>query len=136
MADDKLDVALAEGEKHYERSPMLAWDGVRVATICVLVADTVIMVMMFWFLVANVQSQRETNECYQNQADELLSAIIVGRQVTAQDRAAQLAMLNTILDPGANPETRRAAVDGWRQVLIQGDQTRSTAPLPTQRCAR
>ena len=115
---------------------MLQMDGIRIATLCVLAVDTFIVVLLAVFLVTNVQSQRETNECYQDQADQMLSAIVVGRQVTAQDRAAQLAMLNTILDPSASPETRRAAVDGWRQVLLQGDQTRSTAPLPTQRCTR
>lgn len=111
-------------------------DGIRIATLCVLAVDTLVVVLLAVFLVTNVQSQRQVNECYQNQADQMLSSIIAGRQAAAQDRTAQLAMLNTILDPASGPEVRRAAVEGWRQALTQGDQTRSSAPVPTQRCAR
>lgn len=115
---------------------VVAMDGIRIATLCVLAVDTLVVVLLAVFLVTNVQSQRQTNECYQDQADQMLSAIIAGRQAAAQDRTAQLAMLNTVLDPASGPEARRAAVEGWRQALDQGDQTRSSAPVPTQRCAR
>lgn len=111
-------------------------DGIRVATLAVLAVDTLVVVLLAVFLVTNVQSQRRTNECYQDQADQLLSSIVAGRQAAVQDRAAQLTMLNTILDPSSGPETRRAAVEGWRQALAQADRTRSTSPIPTQRCAR
>lgn len=127
---------MAEIEHDPTRAPMLQMDGIRVATLAVLAIDTLIVVLLAVFLVTNVQAQREVNECYQGQFDQLLSAVHVGRQVTAQDRAAQLAMLNTILDPASTPETRRAAVEGWQRALTQGDQTRSSAPVPTQRCAR
>lgn len=113
-----------------------AMDGIRIATLCVLAVDTLVVVLLAVFLVTNVQSQRQTNECYQDQADQMLSAIVAGRQAAAQDRTAQLTMLNTILDPASGPEARRAAVEGWRQALDQGDRTRSSAPIPTQRCAR
>jgi hypothetical protein len=119
-----------------DRAPMLQMDGIRIATLCVLAVDTLVVVLLAVFLVTNVQSQRQVNECYQNQVDLMLSSIIAGREAAGQDRAAQLAMLNTILDPAAGPEMRRAAVEGWRQALAQGDQTRSSAPVPTQRCAR
>lgn len=115
---------------------VVAMDGIRIATLCVLAVDTLVVVLLAVFLVTNVQSQRQTNECYQDQADQMLSAIIAGRQAAAQDRTAQLTMLNTILDPASGPEARRAAVEGWREALDQGDQTRSSAPVPTQRCAR
>jgi ABC-type transporter MlaC component len=111
-------------------------DGIRIATLAVLSVDTLVVILLAVFLVTNVQSQRQVNECYQDQADQMLSAITAGRQAAAQDRAAQLAMLNTILDPGSSPEARRASVEGWRQALDEADRTRSTAPVPTQRCAR
>lgn len=119
-----------------ERSPSLQMDGIRIATLAVLAVDTLVVILLAVFLVTNVQSQRQVNECYQNQADQTLSALIAGRQAATQDRAAQLAMLNTILDPHSTPEVRRTAVESWRQALVQADQTRSTAPVPTQRCAR
>lgn len=132
---------MADDAKIPELSPppsasMLQMDGIRVATLAVLAIDTLIVVLLSVFLVNNVQSQRQVNECYQGQVDQLVSALAAGRQAAAQDRAAQLAMLNTILDPSSGPETRRAAVEGWRQALAHGDQTRSSAPVPTQRCAR
>lgn len=116
--------------------PVLAMDGIRIATLIMLGVHTVAVIVLSVFLVTNVQDQRQVNECYQDQSDQLLSAITAGRLAAAQDRAAQLAMLNTLLDPASGPETRRAAVEGWRQALAQGDQTRSSAPVPTQRCAR
>lgn len=131
MADDEIRIP----ELSPDRSA-LAMDGIRIATLCVLAVDTLVVVLLAVFLVTNVQSQRQVNECYQRQADELLSAIVAGRQAAAADRTAQLTMLNTILDPASGPEARRAAVEGWRQALDQGDQTRSSAPIPTQRCAR
>jgi hypothetical protein len=117
-------------------APMLQMDGIRIATLIMLGVHTIAVIALAVFLVTVSQGQRQVDECYQNQFDQLLSAVIVGRQVTAQDRAAQLAMLNTLLDSSSDPEARRAAVEGWRQALDQGDQTRSSAPVPTQRCAR
>lgn len=117
-------------------STKIQMDGIRIATLAVLSVDTLVVILLAVFLVTNVQSQRQVNECYQNQADQMLSVITAGRQASAQDRAAQLAMLNTILDPGSSPEARRASVEGWRQALAEADRTRSTAPVPTQRCAR
>ena len=116
--------------------PMLQMDGIRIATLITLGAHTVAVIVLWVYLMTNVAQQRLVNECYQNQADQLLSAIIVGRQATAQDRAAQLAMLNTILDPGSSTDARRIAVEGWRRALVEADQARSSAPVPTQRCPR
>lgn len=125
-----------ELERDPDRAPMLQMDGIRIATLAVLSVDTLVVVLLAVFLVTNVQTQREVNECYQDQSDQLVSALLAGRQAAAQDRATQLAMLNALLDPESGPEARRAAVEGWRQSLAQGDQTRSTAPVPVQRCAR
>jgi hypothetical protein len=111
-------------------------DGVRVATLILLGVHTIAVVVLSVFLMTNVQSQRLVNECYQNQTDQLLSAIIAGRQATVQDRSAQLAMLNVLLEPGSSPEARRAAIAGWHHALSEADRTRSLAPIPTQRCAR
>ena len=71
---------------------VVAMDGIRIATLCVLAVDTRVVVLLAVFLVTNVPSQRQTNECYQDQADQMLSAIIAGRQAAAQDRTAQLTM--------------------------------------------
>lgn len=119
-----------------QKPPVLAMDGVRIATLAVLALLVVFSVVQGVYTLTSVRDQRLVNECYQNQFDQTVAAITVGRQVTAQDRAAQLAMLNVVLDVNSNPEARRAAVDGWRQVLVQGDQARSSTPVPTQRCAR
>jgi hypothetical protein len=119
-----------------DRAPMLQMDGIRIATLAVLSLVTITVVALAVFLVTYVQDQRLVNECYQRQADELLSSIVAGRQAADQDRAAQLAMLNTILDPGSSPEARRTAIEGWRQALAQADQTGSSARIPEQRCAR
>jgi hypothetical protein len=116
--------------------PALAMDGIRIATLVMLGVHTIAVVVLSVFLVTNVQSQRQVNECYQDQADQMLSAITAGRQATAQDRAAQLAMLNTILDPGSSADARRVAIEGWRYALGEADRTRSVSPLPTQRCGR
>lgn len=116
--------------------PMLQMDGIRIATLITLGAHTVAVIVLWVYLMTNVAQQRQANECYQDQADLIVSAIIAGRQAAAQDRAAQLAMLNTILDPGSSADARRAAVEGWRRALSEADQTRSSAPVPTQRCPR
>ena len=117
-------------------TPMLQMDGIRIATLVILGCLVVSSIFQGVYTLTSVREQRQVNECYQGQVDQLLSAILVGRQATAQDRAAQLAMLNTILDPESDQPTRRKAVEDWRQALVQGDQTRSSAPIPTQRCAR
>jgi hypothetical protein len=116
--------------------PVLAMDSIRIATLIVLACLVVSSIFQGVYLVTSVQQQRVVNECYQDQADQMLSAITVGRQATAQDRAAQLAMLNTLLDPGSSPDARRVAIEGWRLALGEADRTRSLAPVPTQRCAR
>lgn len=118
------------------RPPVLQMDGIRIATLVILGCLVISSIFQGVYTLTSVREQRVVNECYQTQVDQLLSAILVGRQVTAQDRAAQLAMLNTVLDPGSTQESRRTAVESWRQALVQGDQTRSSAPVPTQRCAR
>jgi len=127
---------VVEIEHDPERAPMLQMDGIRVATLAVLSLVTITVMALAVFMVTYVQDQRLVNECYQRQFDDTLTSIVAGRQAAAQDRAAQLAMLNTILDPGSSPETRRTAVEGWREALAAAEGTRSSAPMPTQRCAR
>jgi hypothetical protein len=127
---------VVEFEHDPERAPVLAMDGIRIATLAVLAVDTLVVMLLAVFIVTNTQQQRQVNECYQDQSDQTLSALVAGRQAAAQDRSAQLAMLNVLLDPGSSAESRRTAIEGWRLALVEADRTRSSAPVPTQRCAR
>lgn len=116
------------------RHSNLEMDGIRIATLAVLTLTTLMTVFLMLYLMTNVREQREVNECYQNQADQLLSSIVSGRDAARQERTAQLAMLNTILDPGSSVEARRRAVEDWRESLTEADQTRADAPAPIPRC--
>lgn len=122
---------------HLERRHSnLEMDGIRIATLAVLAVDTLIVVLLALYLVTTVTEQRKANECYQNQADQLLISITAARDAARQERAGQLAMLNTILDPGSSVDTRRRAVEGWRQALSDADRTRADAPTPIPRCTQ
>ena len=116
-----------------DHGPMLQMDGIRIATLAVLAVDTLIMLLIAWFLVNNVQDQRQANECYQRQlvalTDWASNAVEAGRT----DRQAQRELL---LSRAASPEDRQAALDRYLAQLDQADRTRRSVPVPTQRCAQ
>lgn len=116
-----------------DHGPMLQMDGIRVATLCVLAVDTLIVVLMSWFVVANVQDQRRVNECYQNMLDDVVAWAGTAVQAGRADRQAQRELL---LSRAATPEDRQAVLDRYLAKLDEADRTRSSAPVPTQRCAR
>ena len=67
--------------------PMLQMDGIRIATLITLGAHTVAVIVLWVYLMTNVAQQRQANECYQDQADLIVSAIIAGRQAAADPSA-------------------------------------------------
>jgi len=108
-------------------------DGIRLATLCVLAVDTLVVILLAVFLVTSVQSQREVNECYQRQVDEIVSYLGVAAQAARSDRQAQRELLSAPL--GEDPETRDR-IRRYIDQLNDADRTRSTNPVPTQRCTR
>lgn len=113
-----------------DRAPMLQMDGIRIATLAVLSLVTITVVALGVFLVTYVQDQRLINECYQRQivalTDWAETAVAAGRT----DRQAQRELL---LADGLPPGEARAR---YLQKLDEADRTRSSAPVPEQRCAR
>jgi len=108
-------------------------DGLRIATVAVLAVDTLIVVLLSLFLVTNVQAQRQVNECYQGLLDEVVTYLGVAAQAGRTDRQAQRELLT---DRAASPDEGRAVLDRYLAQLDEADRTRSTNPIPTQRCAR
>jgi type II secretory pathway pseudopilin PulG len=108
-------------------------DGIRVATLAVLAVDTLVVILLASFLLTSVQSQREVNECYQRQVTEVTAYLGVAAQAARTDRQAQRELLST--RPGS-PDDGRAALDRYLAQLDEADRTRSTNPIPQQRCAR
>lgn len=108
-------------------------DGIRIATLAVLAVDTLVVMLLAMFLVTNVQTQRQVNECYQGLIDDVISYLNVAAPAGKQDRQAQRELLTT---NATTPEERRAALDRYLAQLDEADRTRSTNPIPTQRCAR
>jgi hypothetical protein len=115
------------------RAPMLQMDGIRIATLVVLALVAAAVVSLGVFLVTYVQDQRLANECYQHQivalTDWAQTAVDAGRT----DRQAQRELL---LSRAQDPAGRQAALDRYLAQLDQADRTRSSAPVPEQRCAR
>jgi hypothetical protein len=126
-------VEVLHGDPGPPLAPMLQMDGIRIATLVVLTVDTLIMVLLVVFLMTNVQQQRELNECYQRQivalTDWAQNAVEAGRA----DRQAQRELL---LASAPTAEARQAALDRYLARLDEADRTRSSAPVPEQRCAR
>lgn len=110
-----------------------AMDGIRIATLCVLAVDTLVVVLLAVFLVTNVQGQRQVNECYQTQIVALTNWAATATQAARTDRQAQRELL---IARASAPEDRQAAVDRYLAQLDEADRTRQSAPVPEQRCAR
>lgn len=108
-------------------------DSLRLATLAVLAVDTLTVILLAAFLLTSVQSQRQVNECYQRLTDDVTSYLGVAAQAARTDRQAQRELLTTT--PGT-PDDGRAALDRYLARLDEADRTRSTNPIPVQRCAR
>ncbi len=78
---------------------------------------------------------RTTAEC-QAQWNQAFRAVLVERnKATDQERAAQRALLGTVLNPAASDGDRRGALATYYDVLRQVDATRADNPLPaSDRC--
>jgi len=137
MSDDKAQVqraaldALHGGED--PTPPMLQMDGIRVATLAVLAVNTISVIVLSVFLITNAQAQRQVNECYQTQVDALTAWANAATQASRNDRQAQRELL---LTRASTPEEGKSALDRYLAKLDEADRTRTTAPVPAQRCAR
>jgi hypothetical protein len=112
--------------------PALAMDGVRIATLVMLGVHTIAVVVLSVFLVTNVQSQRQVNECYQDVVDQIVTWANAAVPAGRSDRQAQRELLWNNLAGG----DQRAAIERYLTKLDEADRERSTSPFPTQRCAR
>lgn len=115
------------------RAPMLQMDAIRIATLAVLSLVTITVVALSVFLVTYVQNQRLINECYQRHLVALTDWAATAVQAGRADRQAQRELLLATV-PTAEP--RQAALDRYLAQLDEADRTRSSAPVPEQRCAR
>jgi hypothetical protein len=112
--------------------PALAMDVIRIATLVMLGVHTIAVVVLSVFLVTNVQSQRQVNECYQDVVDQIVTWANAAVPAGRSDRQAQRELLLNNL-AGGDP---RAAIERYLTKLDEADRERSTSPFPTQRCAR
>lgn len=115
-----------------EIPPALRFDAIRIATLVVLAVVTVATVGLIVYLVVFVQSQRESNECYQRQIDSLTTWAATAVEAGRSDRQAQRELLltdGTVVD-------RRTALDRYLARLDEADQSRAAAPVPPQVCQR
>jgi hypothetical protein len=112
--------------------PMLQMDGIRIATLAVLGCLVVSSLLQGVYLVTTVRDQRLVNECYQEQVDALTSWANTAADAAKSDRQAQRELLLGQLG-GTDPRT---AVGRYLAQLDEADRTRTTAPVPAQRCTR
>lgn len=124
---------MVEIEHDPDRAPMLQMDAIRIATLTVLSLVTITVVALGVFLVTYVQDQRLVNECYQRQLVALTDWAQTAVQAGRADRQAQRELL---LASAPTAEARQAALDRYLAQLDEADRTRSSAPVPEQRCAR
>jgi len=115
-----------------ERPAVLAMDGIRIATLIMLGVHTIAVVVLSVFLMTNVQSQRQVNECYQDLLDSTVAWANTAVQAGRSDRQAQRELL-LAQESGID---RRTAVERYLDQLDEADRTRTTAPVPAQRCTR
>jgi hypothetical protein len=113
--------------------PMLQMDGIRIATLILLGVHTVSVIVLAVFLINNVQAQREVNECYQRQVTALTSWAAAAVDAGRSDRQAQRELL---LAEVGQVNDGREAVRQYLGRLDEADRTRTTAPVPAQRCAQ
>jgi len=132
-AKAQRDAALRALHGEPEIPPMLQMDGVRIATLAVLAVNTLAVIVLATFLITNARHQRLVNECYQTQVDALVSWAVAASEAARNDRQAQRELL---LAQPRTPEEGRAALDRYLAKLDEADRTRTTAPVPSQRCTR
>lgn len=113
--------------------PMLQMDWIRLSTLVVLTVDTVIVILLSWFLVSAAQGQREVNECYQQTVDSIVAYVNAASPANKSDRQAQRELLVSQLAAGGNS---RESIERYLRQLDEADRTRSTAAIPAARCAR
>ena len=121
-----------EGPPVEQIPPVLAMDGIRIATLVMLGVHTVAVVVLSVFLVTNVQEQRQVNECYQDLLDDVVAWANAAVTAGTSNRQAQRELL-LAQESGID---RRVAIERYLDQLDQADRTRSTAPVPAQRCTR
>lgn len=109
-------------------------DPLRVATVALLGLMVAAFIGLTWYLFANVQGQRLTNECYQAAFDELQTSLRVSREAARSDRIELRNLINSISDPSRTPQQRRAALEDYVAAVDESEQARAKAPLPSRNC--
>ncbi len=87
-----------------------------------------------WYLVAYVQDQRLTSECYNAAFNELQTSLRVSREAARSDRIEFRDLLDSINDTSKTQAERRAALADYVAAVDASELARSKAPLPTRTC--
>lgn len=83
----------------------------------------------------SLNSQARVVECQATFNQAFADALTERTNAAAQERGAQRALLNSMLDPNATGESRRAALETYDRVLAEADANRSENPIPARpRC--
>lgn len=109
-------------------------DPLRVVTMALLGLMVAAVAGLTWYLVAYVQDQRETNECYQGSFRDLQSSLQVSREAARSDRIELRNLINSISDPSLTPAQRRQALEDYVAAVDESEQARAKAPLPARTC--
>lgn len=119
---------MADPQIRAERDPL------RVVTLALLALMVAAFIGLTWYLVANAQGQRLTNECYQAAFDELQASLRVSREAARSDRIELRDLINSISDPSRTPQQRREALADYVAAVDESEQARAKAPLPSRDC--
>jgi hypothetical protein len=101
------------------------------ATLAVLALVLATMLGQGAYLITYVQGQRQVQECYQTQFDDLIESSAAFRTAGQQDRQAQRELL---LGQSGSEALQDAAIERYLQQLDEADRTRLSSPLPERRC--
>lgn len=109
-------------------------DPLRVVTMALLGLMVAAVIGLTWYLVAYVQGQRHTSECYQQSFEDLRSSLQVSREAARSDRIELRDLIQSISDPDKTPLERRNALEDYVAAIDQSEQARALAPLPARTC--
>lgn len=109
-------------------------DPLRVVTMALLGLMVAAVIGLTWYLVAYVQDQRLTSECYQAAFEELQASLRVSREAARSDRIELRDLIVSISDPSLVPAQRRQALADYVAAIDETEQARAKAPLPSRTC--
>jgi hypothetical protein len=109
-------------------------DPLRVVTMALLALMVAAVIGLTWYLVAYVQAQRLTSECYNAAFNELQTSLRVSRDAARGDRIELRDLISSISDPSLTQQQRRQALADYVAAVDDSEQARAKAPLPTRTC--